>query len=347
MSEANPLLSNRTMQGAAKAVEGLLDQGKINTPITNEPQEKKADKVDTKKKEEVKPKEEKKETASKKSEDQQQSETQVEETPQKVEDQVEASEAENAEETQETNLHQVTVNGEKIDVDLDELKAGYQKDADYRRKTEELAIERRQLSSDKDRLLKEYSTKFEHLNNLTATLNAEVNSEINSKELDKLFDEDPTEAAKLERKIRRRKETIAQAQRKLRSHQEEQFQGIIREEQKKVALKHPDFGDPIKGSTLKTNMRNYLVGRNFSDQEINQVYDSRMFDVIMDAMTHSNNKKLKPTLVSKKVKPAKVIKSGIKETKDEQTSKARLDQINRLKRSGNPRDATDLLAKFI
>jgi hypothetical protein len=27
MSEANPLLSNRTMQGAAKAVEGLLDQG--------------------------------------------------------------------------------------------------------------------------------------------------------------------------------------------------------------------------------------------------------------------------------------------------------------------------------
>ena len=51
MSEANPLLSNRTMQGAAKAVEGLLDQGKINEPITNEPQEKKADKVDTKKEE--------------------------------------------------------------------------------------------------------------------------------------------------------------------------------------------------------------------------------------------------------------------------------------------------------
>ena len=94
-------------------------------------------------------------------------------------------------------------------------------------------------------------------------------------------------------------------------------------------------------------MRNYLLGRNFNDQEINQVYDSRMFDVIMDAMTHQNNQKLKPTLVSKKVKPAKVIKSGIKETKDEQTSKARLDKINRLKRSGNPRDATDLLAKYI
>jgi hypothetical protein len=337
MSDVNPLLSSKAMQGAAKAVEGLLDQGKINTKTTDEPQKEVA--KEEPKKTEVKPEDNSKV---------QPEETKTEAQPEKeAEVQEEASENDNAEAKQETDLHRIIVNGEKIDVDLDELKAGYQKDADYRRKTEELAIDKRQLASDRDRLTKDYSTKLESLDNLTRTLNAEVNSELSSKDLDKLYDEDPTEAAKIERKIRRRKETIAQAQRKLRSHQEEQFQGIIREEQKKVALKHPDFGDPIKGSTLKTNMRNYLVGRNFSDQEINQVYDSRMFDVIMDAMTHSNNKKLKPTLVSKKVKPAKVIKSGIKETKDEQTSKARLDQINRLKRSGNPRDATDLLAKFI
>jgi len=325
------------MQGAANAVEGLLDQGKINTKITSEPQKEVA-------KEEPKKTEDKTEDNSKVQPEEKNSEAQPEKEATEKE---EASEKENAEETQVTDLHQIIVNGEKIDVDLDELKAGYQKDADYRRKTEELAIEKRQLLSDKDRLTKDYSTKLEGLDNLTRTLNAEVNSELSSKELDKLFDEDPTEAAKLERKIRRRRETIAQAQRKLRSNQEDQFQEILREEQKKVALKHPDFGDPIKGSSLKTNMRNYLLGRHFNEQEINQVYDSRMFDVIMDAMTHQNAQKLKPTLVSKKVKPAKVIRSGIKVTKDEHTSKARLDQINRLKRSGNPRDATDLLAKYV
>jgi len=334
MSEVNPLLSSQAMQGAAKAVEGLLDQGKVNTKITSEPQ-----------KEAVKEEPKKTETDNSKVQpEEKNSETQP---AKEVTEKEEASEKVNAEETQVTDLHQIIVNGEKIDVDLDELKAGYQKDADYRRKTEELAIEKRQLLSDKDRLTKDYSTKLEGLDNLTRTLNAEVNSELSSKELDKLFDEDPTEAAKLERKIRRRRETIAQAQRKLRSNQEDQFQEILREEQKKVALKHPDFGDPVKGSSLKTNMRNYLLGRNFNDQEINQVYDSRMFDVIMDAMTHQNAQKLKPTLVSKKVKPAKVIRSGIKVTKDEHTSKARLDQINRLKRSGNPRDATDLLAKYV
>ena len=337
MSDVNPLLSNKAMQGAANAVEGLLDQGKINTKITSEPQKEVA-------KEEPKKTEDKTEDNSKVQPEEKNSEAQPEKEATEKE---EASEKENAEETQVTDLHQIIVNGEKIDVDLDELKAGYQKDADYRRKTEELAIEKRQLLSDKDRLTKDYSTKLEGLDNLTRTLNAEVNSELSSKELDKLFDEDPTEAAKLERKIRRRRETIAQAQRKLRSNQEDQFQEILREEQKKVALKHPDFGDPIKGSSLKTNMRNYLLGRHFNEQEINQVYDSRMFDVIMDAMTHQNAQKLKPTLVSKKVKPAKVIRSGIKVTKDEHTSKARLDQISRLKRSGNPRDATDLLAKYV
>ena len=338
MSDVNPLLTNKSMQGAAKAVEGLLDQGKINTKITEEPQKEAV--KDQPKKTEVKTEDNSKVETKE--------ETRTDVQPEKeVEVQEEASEKENAEAKQETDLHQVIVNGEKIDVDLDELKAGYQKDADYRRKTEELAIDKRQLASDRDRLTKDYSTKLEDLNNLTMTLNAEVNSELSSKELDKLFDEDPTEAAKLERQIRRRKETIVQAQRKLRSHQENQFQEIVREEQKKVALKHPDFGDPIKGSSLKTNMRNYLIGRGFNDQEVNQVYDSRMFDVIMDAMTHQNNEKLKPTLVSKKVKPSKVIKSGIKESKEDKISQNRLEKIKRLQRSGNPRDAAELLSKFI
>ena len=130
MSDVNPLLSTRTVEGAAGAVESLLDQGKINKPTTKQTQEVKADKVvQEKKTEEANPTQEATET---KTEEQPQSETQSEEETQKVEDQVKASEAENAEETQDTSLYQVTVNGEKIDVNLDELKAGYQKDADYR-----------------------------------------------------------------------------------------------------------------------------------------------------------------------------------------------------------------------
>jgi hypothetical protein len=331
MSETNPLLNKSSVQGAAKHIEGLLD----SNGVISKPQE------------EAKPVESKEPEA--KAEDNQEVQQQPEAQPeQEAPVQEEASEDSNAQEEQETDLHQIIVNGEKIEVDLEELKAGYQKDADYRRKTEELAIERRQLQSEKDRLKNEYSTKMDDLNSLTATLNAELNSELNSKELDKLYDEDPTEAAKLERKIRRRRESLQQSQQKLKRHQEQEFQKILTEEQRKVALKHPEIADPIKGATVKTNMRNYLVQRGFSDQEISGIYDSRMFDVVMDGMKFINTARpVKTNFAKKIVKPSKVVKPGVKSTKEEKDNKSRLAQIRTLKKSGSTKDAVDLLKGYL
>ena len=334
MSNENPLLNNNSVQGAAKSIEGLMD----SKGVIKKPQEEAAP---------VEPKEEVEAKAETKTEEQQQPETQPEETLE-VADEEKASEDENAIEEQTTNLHQVTVNGEKIDVDLEELKAGYQKDADYRRKTEEIAIEKRQLQSESDRLKNEYSTKMDDLNSLTATLNAELNSELNSKELDKLYEEDPTEAAKLERKLRRRREGLQQSQQKLKRHQEQEFQKILTEEQRKVAIKHPEIADPLKGATVKTNMRNYLFQRGFSDQEISGIYDSRMFDVVMDGMKFLNSARpVKTNFAKKIVKPSQVVKPGVKSTKDEKDSKSRLAQIKTLKKSGNTKDAVNLLKGYL
>ena len=327
MSDSNPLLSNATIQGAAKHIEGLMD----TKGVIKESQEEEA---------QVEPKEEAK------------AETEVEQKPEAQPEQEapveeEASEDQNAIEEQTTDLHQVIVNGEKIDVDLEELKAGYQKDADYRRKTEEIAIEKRELKSEEDRLKNQYSTKMEDLNSLVATLNAEINNDYNSKELDRLWDEDPTEAAKVDRRIQKRKQTIQQAQQKLREHQQTQFQEILREEQKKLHLRHPEIADPIKGATVKSNIMNYLSSKGFSNEDVARIYDSRYFDVIMDGMNFQKTKAAKPSLVSKKVKPTKFVKSGIKSTKEELNSKSRLNQLKALKKSGSTKDATDLLMRYL
>ena len=333
MSNTNPLLNNDSVQGAAKSIEGLMD----TKGVKKKPQEEAAP---------VEPKEEVEAKAETETEVEQQAETQQEET-QEVAEQEEASEDLNAIEEQTTDLHQVIVNGEKIDVDLEELKAGYQKDADYRRKTEELAIEKRELRAEEDRLKNQYSTKMEDLNSLVATLNAEINNDMNSKELDALWEEDPTEAAKVDRRIQKRKNTIQQAQQKLRDHQQAQFQEILREEQKKLHLRHPEIADPIKGATVKSNIMNYLSSKGFSNEDVARIYDSRYFDVIMDGMNFNKSKSVKPGLVSKKVKPSKFVKSGTKSTKEELNSKTRLNQIKTLKKSGNPKDATDLLLRYL
>ena len=333
MSDENPLLNNDSVHGAAKSIEGLMD----TKGVINKPQKEAAP---------VEPKE-----PEAKAEDNQEVEQPTETQPQpeaeEVADQEEASEDENAIEEQTTDLHQVVINGEKIDVDLEELKAGYQKDADYRRKTEEIAIEKRELKAEEDRLKNQYSTKMEDLNSLVVTLNAEINNDMNSKELDALWDEDPTEAAKIDRRIQKRKQTIQQAQQKLREHQQTQFQEILREEQKKLHLKHPEIADPIKGATVKSNIMNYLSSKGFSNEDVARIYDSRYFDVIMDGMNFNKSKSVKPGLVSKKVKPTKFVKSGTKSTKEELNSKSRLNQIKALKKSGSPKDATDLLMRYL
>ena len=331
MSDSNPLLTNATIQGAAKHIEGLMDTKGV---IKESPKEA----------EPVEPKEEVKAE----SEVEQKVETQPEPEAEEVETQEEeASIDENAIEEQETDLHQVIVNGEKIDVDLEELKAGYQKDADYRRKTEEIAIEKRELKAEEDRLKNQYSTRMDDLNSLVATLNAEINNDMNSKELDRLWDEDPTEAARVDRRIQKRKQTIQQAQQKLREHQEAQFQEILKEEQRKLHLKHPEIADPVKGTTVKQNIVNYLSSKGFSNEDVARIYDSRYFDVIMDAMNYTKSKSVKPGLVSKKVKPSKFVKSGVKATKEDTDRKSRLDKLKSLKKSGSPKDATDLLMRYL
>ena len=330
MSNENPLLNNASVQGAAKSIEGLMD----TKGVIKKPQEEAAP---------VEPKEEVEAKVETETEEQQQPETQLEETLE-VADEEQASQDENAIEEQETDLHQVIVNGEKIDVDLEELKAGYQKDADYRRKTEEIAIEKRELKSEEDRLKNQYSTKMDDLNSLVVTLNAEINNDMNSKELDALWDEDPTEAARVDRKINKRKQSIQQAQQKLREHQEAQFQDILRNEQKKLHLKHPEIADPIKGAAVKNNIMGYLNSKGFSNDDVARIYDSRYFDVIMDGMKANATK---PNLVSKKVKPTTVVKSGVKSTKEDINSQSRLKKINALKKSGSAKDATDLLMRYL
>ena len=78
------------------------------------------------------------------------------------------------------------------------------------------------------------------------------------------------------------------------------------------------------------------------------IYDSRMFDVVMDGMKFLNSARpVKTNFAKKIVKPSKVVKSGVKSTKDEKDKKSRLAQIRTLKKSGRTKDAVDLLKGYL
>jgi len=54
-------------------------------------------------------------------------------------------------------------------VSLDELKAGYSRDSDYRQKTHTLGMEKRDLETQKNSLRQNYETRLSELNDLIST----------------------------------------------------------------------------------------------------------------------------------------------------------------------------------
>ena len=245
------------------------------------------------------------------------------------------------------STYKVKVAGQELDVTLDELRNGYSRDADYRRKTEELSNDRKQFMSESEKQRQDYSSKLNELNQLMSVAQEQLNAEINSADLDKLYDEDPTEAARVERRLKRKQDKLNQAVQKTQSEQQQQFESFLQDQQKKLTLKMPEFSDPAKSSQLKNNMRSYLTSYGFNDQEIAQVYDHRIVMLVNDAMKYRNMQNSKPNLAKKITKPGKVFSSGVKKDKADLNFTKRKEKLGRLKKTGSIKDATSIFLDMV
>ena len=340
-NNANPLKEAQTdVDKAANAVFGLLNPkeeeeiGKSEAPKEEikqdspEPQNEESTE-DQPQEQEIKEEESQEETSEDVSQDEEQSD--VQEKPDSTEEQ----------------LHKVKVAGQEFDVTLDELRNGYQRDADYRRKTEELSNDRKNFQSESEKQRLDYSQKLNELNQSLSVAQQDLNAEINSADLDKLYDEDPTEAARVERKLKKKQDALNQSLQKAQTEQKQQFETFLQDQQRKLVSKMPEFSDPAKASSLKANMKNTLNNYGFNDQEVAQVYDHRIVMLVNDAMKYRSMQNSKPNLAKKISKPSKVFSSGVKQGKTELNQKARKEKFSRLRKSGSVKDASSIFLDMI
>ncbi|HCT52703.1 MAG TPA: hypothetical protein DF712_09605, partial [Balneola sp.] len=208
---------------------------------------------------------------------------------------------------EEPNLHQVKVQGQEIEVSLDELKAGYSRDSDYRQKTHNLGIEKRELDSQRESLRQTYDTRLSELNELIATADATVRQEQGSEDLQKLWEEDPTAAARLDYQMRQRNRQLDDVRTKAREAQTKQYEDFLNTQRELAAQKIPEYNDPNKADQFKVNMRNSLRSYGFNDQEIGQLADHRFLMVARDAMSYKNLKDKKPIVQKKVANAPKVV----------------------------------------
>jgi len=319
-------MAEENIQGAAEKISGLLNPKKDNqVPETNtEPSE------PTPEKQEV-----------------QESQSESNETP---EEQV----TENTETTEETpteletpELHRVKVQGQELEVSLDELKAGYSRDSDYRQKTHTLGMEKRDLETQKSSLRQTYDTRLNELNDLISTANQFVEQKQGGQDLAKLYQEDPTEAAKLDFQLRQEKQYIESLKATAREAQTKQYESYLETQKELAATKIPEFSDPNKADSFKLNMRNTLRDYGFNDQEIGSLADHRFLMVAKDAMSFKSQKDKRP-IVSKKVANApKVLKAGVAKSNVSSGREEVRNKIKTLRKTGHIRDAQSAIADMI
>ena len=250
-------------------------------------------------------------------------------------------------ENSEEPSYTVKVDGSEMEVTLDELLRGYQRDDDYTRKTSELSLEKSRHNDMMQQSQSEINQKLSKLTELTSAAQQELQTEYSNIDFEKLYEDDPVEAARLEHKMRKRSENLQRIQEETRNNQMNEFQKYLQEEQAKVATLIPEFSDPAKASRIKSEMRTYLTKLGYNNNEIASVYDSRQVMLIKDAMAYDKLKKSNVKVTKKVAKAPKVVKPGVSKTKAEQASKQRRDKLNHLKKTGSVRSAAKVFRDYL
>ena len=258
----------------------------------------------------------------------------------------EEPEQESESEPDDEPTYSVKVAGEEKELTLSELKTLAQQGADYTKKTQQVAEQRKALEAesvaiDQARQLRDaYAERLQAMEQL-------LSSPEQSENLEYLKESDPIGYAVRVAEISQQKEQLQaiQAERYRIAEQQHALQGYIAQQAARLSEVLPEYSDPVKGEKLRSELRSFAKDIGFSDQELSMVRDSRQVLALHKAMLYDKLQKSKPD-VNKRVNEAtKTIKSGnsVKPVTSDQVKR----QQAQLKQSGKVRDAAILFESFL
>ena len=299
-------------------------------------------------------------------ENQEETETQEEVSAQDMESESVETEAENpdglsaedlvdqnqVEESQTPSTYTIKVDGKDVEVTLDELQAGYSRQADYTRKSQVLAEQRKKADEELAATQQERQHYLSQLEQFNTQADAKI-KEFSSTDWTKLKEEDPTEYMLKRdqyRELQDNKRMVEEEQKnlQLKSQQEHEakWQEELGRQQEIMAQRLPEWVDPDKGPKLKQNIKSFAVKKGFTEQEVNTLIDARSVDVLHKAMLYENLLAAKISNKKAKVVP-KVTRPGSPPTKGEISSDKVKAQRARLRKTGHVNDAKNVIESLM
>lgn len=290
--------------------------------------------------------------------------TETEETVQaddSVEESDESEESEQQEEQPRERLPEsvkVKVNGEEVEVTLDELARGYSRQSDYSRKTQQLAEERKAFQAEAEAIRQERAQYATLLGALQKQLEAAVQVD-QPPDFDRLYEEDPTRAIVLERQWKKVQEERTAKMSAIRAEQErlnasfsqeaqQQLQQTLVTEAQKLQEIIPSWKDEKVAKTEKKMVRDWLLNQGVSEQDINGLVRAQHVAILRKAMLYDVGQQraqssVKPQPVATRpVKPGSAANvPGTKSVTDVTRAK------QRLAKTGTVNDAASVLAAML
>jgi len=213
----------------------------------------------------------------------------VEEVQEEVETESETPEAEFTEQEEQEEVteqespsdkyYPIKLDGEDMEITLDEALQGYQRQSDYTKKTQALANDKKQVEADKEALLRQRDHYKQTVDKLVSERQTQSTEE---PDWDQLYEADPLQWMKQKEEFRTNKEKSLELQQEQFRLQQEQQQEQQAQMQQFITQQHdvlldaiPEWKDPQVMAREKSEIKQYAQSIGYRAEEVNQIYDSR------------------------------------------------------------------------
>jgi len=246
----------------------------------------------------------------------------------------------------------VEVDGEEITVE--ELKAANLRQRDYTRKTQELAEQRKTLEAQYSEIERERAQYAQML----PALQQRLEQKEQEPDWDTLYDTDPTMAAKAERQWRKQQDereaqmqAVQAEQQRLQALQQQKVQQMqeqyVSQQREILPEVIPEWRDNKVAAQEATQIRDFLLGEGFTEQDIGGLTNATLVKLARKAMLYDRGE---TRVTAAKAKPkkarAKTLRSGSKASQPRPKSDAQK-AIQNAKQSGRVQDAASAIKALL
>lgn len=252
-----------------------------------------------------------------------------------VEESDEDDDYEDDEEEPQENLYKVKVDGEEIEVSLDEALQGYQRQKTFTKRSMEIAEQRKaaeKQAAEAKQARDYYAQQLEVVaQQISQTIPQEPDwvslaREVTAEEYNAIKAEYDTRMSNLA-KVEQERKYVAQQQ---AAEQEEMLKKHLQAQRSQMLERIPAWKDDERRNEERVNVINYARNIGFSEEEVASATDARAIELLYKAMQWDNLQKKKPTAKKRTKQAPKMAKAGQPRTKKQVASRSRQQAISRL-----------------